>query len=198
MEDTSVAHISEMFCHLWETVIFSCSFLVVVCCSTLIFKILQRCSVGFRRHTWPGHSLHFFFFFTNCCVILAVCVGSLSCWNLPLLPSFWSLGVILSASFMVPSVNVISPTPFALMQPYHTPTSVLHCQDYAFTAVVLARFTPDMLDPHLSRNKFILVLSDQRMCFQYLSGFFSCSLAKFNLVSLGRRASKVFFLGRRQ
>lgn len=157
-------------------------------------------SIQVRQDTWPGHS--FSSLETLVCV-LAVCFGSLSCWNNPLLPSFWRLSHLFSQYFgistdMVPSLNVISPTPFALMQPYHTPTSVLHCQDYAFTAVVLARFTPDMLDPHLSRNKFILVLSDQRMCFQYLSGFFSCSLAKFNLVSLGRRTSKVFFLGRRQ
>uniref|UniRef100_A0A0E9WNI2 Uncharacterized protein n=1 Tax=Anguilla anguilla TaxID=7936 RepID=A0A0E9WNI2_ANGAN len=30
---------------------------------------------------------------------------------------------------------------------HHTPTSVLHCRDYAFTVVVLARFTPNMQDP---------------------------------------------------
>ena len=50
-------------------------------------------------------------------------------------------------AFMVPSVNVISPTPLALVQPLITLISVLHCQDYAFTVAVLVRFTPNMLDP---------------------------------------------------
>ena len=33
-----------------------------LCCSTFLFKIPQRCSIGFRWHTWPGHSVNFFFF----------------------------------------------------------------------------------------------------------------------------------------
>ena len=68
-----------------------------------------------------GHS---FFACRNPCMILAKCFGLLSCWHISLLPSFWRLGVILSAcilvysqAFMVPSINVISSTPFALMQP---------------------------------------------------------------------------------
>ena len=81
-------------------------------------------------------------------MILAVCFGLLPCWNISLLPSFWRLGVILSVSilvylqaFMVSSNNVIFYTHAA---PYHyTPTSVCHCQDYAFTVVVLPiRWTP--------------------------------------------------------
>ena len=61
-----------------------------------------------------GQARSFFSFFRNSCVILAV--------RFSLLPSFWRLGVILSDSilvnpqaFLVPSLNVISPTPFALM-----------------------------------------------------------------------------------
>lgn len=48
---------------------------------------------------------------------LAVCFGSLWCWNISLLASFWSLGVALSypQGFMVSSINVISPKHFALM-----------------------------------------------------------------------------------
>ena len=46
---------------------------------------------------------HTFLLFRNSCLILAVCFGSLSYWNIPL---------------MAPSINVISPTPFALMQPH--------------------------------------------------------------------------------
>ena len=50
---------------------------------------------------------------------------------------------------------------------HHTPTFVLHCQDNAFTVMVLARFTPNMLDPiwaelinqasfHVRKQRFIL------------------------------------------
>ena len=44
--------------------------------------------------------------------------------------------------------------------------------------------------------KFILASSDQRMCSQYSSGFFSCSLAKYNLAVLCQRPRKGNFLGR--
>ena len=71
-----------------------------------------------RQHTWPG--------LRHSCVILATCFGFILTlmilWNI-LLSSFWR--VILSAiillhahAFMVPSINVISPTRFALMQPH--------------------------------------------------------------------------------
>lgn len=107
-------------------IVFSCSLLEGLCCSTFLFKILQRSSTGFKSGDILGQVIVFtFFFFRNSFVILAMCFGSLSCWNIPLLPSFWRLRVILSASilvypqaFMVPSINVISPTPFALMQPH--------------------------------------------------------------------------------
>ena len=85
---------------------------------------------------------------------LAVCFGSLSCWNIPLLPSFWRLGVILSdgilvypQAVMVPSINVISPTLFALMQPVSHSYLRASLSGNAFTLAVLARFTPGMLDP---------------------------------------------------
>ena len=87
---------------------------------------------------------------------------------------------------MLPSINITFSTHAA---PYHTPTSVLHDR---FTVVVLDRFTPNMLES----NTFILVSSDQRMCSQYSSGFFSCSLAKYNLAVLCQRPRKGNFLGR--
>ena len=110
-----------------QTLFFNCVLLEGLCCSTFLFKIPNRCSIGFKS----GDILFLvvvstFFFFRNLCV-LAVCFGSLSCWNNPLLPSFWRLRVIFSASilvypqaFMVPSLNVISPTPLTLMQPHIT------------------------------------------------------------------------------
>ena len=110
-------------------------------------------------------------------------LGSLSYWNVPLLPSFWRLGVIISASilvypqaFMVPSLNVISPRSFGLAAPYHT--TYLPTLPPCFTVrtihslLVLARFMLNMLDPGWA-EQMILVSSDQRMCSQYSSGFIS-------------------------
>lgn len=51
---------------------------------------------------------------------------------------------------MVPSLNATSSKPFALVQPHHTSTTVLHCQEDAFTVVILVR-----LIPHLSHTNFI-------------------------------------------
>lgn len=53
-------------------------------------------------------------------------------------------------TFMVPSVNATSSTPFALVQPHHTSTTVLHCQEDAFAVVILVR-----LLPHPSHTNFI-------------------------------------------
>ncbi len=122
MDDTSLAQISgEIFCHSSQIILFSCSLLESFCFSTFHFKIplqvFHWLQVG--GHTWIGHSFQFF----TLCVIFGVCLGSLSCWKTSLLPSFLRLGGIFSLSiwvcklaFMVPSINVISPTPFALMQ----------------------------------------------------------------------------------
>ena len=45
---------------------------------TAIFRSLQRCS--FRSGLWPGHSRTF----RDSCVVLAVCLGLLSCWKVNL------------------------------------------------------------------------------------------------------------------
>lgn len=116
----------------------------------------------------------------------------------PLLPSFWRLGAILSASilvhpqaFMMPSINVMSLTSFALMQP-HIITLPPPCfsQNYEFPVVVPVSFMPNMLGTSETNT----ISSDQRMCSQYSSDLFSCSLANFNLAVLCQRSSKVFFL----
>ena len=81
--------------------------------------------------------------------------GSFSCWNIPLLPSLWRLGIVLSANVLVyPVIHSATykchlPNTFcAHAAPYqHIPTSMLHCQDCAFTVVIRARFTPKHVDP---------------------------------------------------
>ena len=77
--------------------------------------------------------------------------------------------------------------------PYHTPTSVLHCRAMhshwqSWPGSRQACWIPS--EP----NKFILVSSDQRMCSQYSSSSFSCSLAKFNLAVLCQEPARFFFL----
>ena len=88
--------------------------------STFRLRITQRCSIGFKYGDMFGQSITF----TSSVFVLEVCLGSLSCWNTALQPSFWSEGIILCCSisqymleFMFPSMKYYSPTPAALMQP---------------------------------------------------------------------------------
>ena len=87
--------------------------------STFRLRIAQRCSIGFKSGDMLYSQL-----FGKAMVVLEVCLGSLSCWNTALLPSFWREGIILCCSisqstleFMFPSMKYNSPTPAALIQP---------------------------------------------------------------------------------
>ena len=56
---------------------------------TAIFKSRHKCSTGFKSGLWLSHSRTFIFFlFSHSSVALFLCFGSLSCWNVNLLPSF--------------------------------------------------------------------------------------------------------------
>ena len=58
---------------------------------TPIFMSCHRCSMGFRLGLWLDHSNSWLFFDLNhSTVALAVCLGSLSCWKVDLLPSLKS------------------------------------------------------------------------------------------------------------
>ena len=49
---------------------------------TAIFRSLQRSSIGFKFGLWPGHSRTFRDMSqSHSCLVLAVCLGSLSCWQ---------------------------------------------------------------------------------------------------------------------
>ena len=93
--------------------------------STFHLRIPQRCSIGFKSGDMLGQSITFTLsLFSKAMVVLEVCLGSLSCWNTSLLPSFWREGIILCSSisqylleFMFPSMKYNSPTPAALMHP---------------------------------------------------------------------------------
>ncbi len=54
---------------------------------TAIFRSLQRCSIGFKSGLWLGHSRTVTeLLWSHSFVILAVCLGSLSCWKVNLRP----------------------------------------------------------------------------------------------------------------
>ena len=93
--------------------------------STFPLMIPQRCSIGFKSGHMLGQSITFTLsLFSKAMVVLEVCLGSLSCWNTALRPSFWREGIMLYCSisqymleFMFPSMKYNSPTHAALMQP---------------------------------------------------------------------------------
>ncbi len=61
---------------------------------TAIFRSLQRCSIGFKSGLLLGHSRTVTeLLWSHSFVILAVCLGSLSCWKVNLRPSLrsWAL-----------------------------------------------------------------------------------------------------------
>ena len=142
MEDTSVTHISgEMF------------LVEGLYCSISLFKIPQMC---WMSHTWPGHSFH-----RNSCMFFAVCFGLCTCWNIYSSAKLLETKNDLVSQCVGISIDIHGAIykchlPSTHAAPcHHTPTSVLHCWDYAFTEVVLARFTSNMLDPIWTEQMYV-------------------------------------------
>ena len=91
--------------HVWHTFICGVSPIILCrssqavrldgeCRCTAIFRSLQRCSIRFKSGLSLGHSRIFRDLSrSHYCVVLAVCLGSLSCWKLNLWPSLrsWAL-----------------------------------------------------------------------------------------------------------
>ncbi len=90
---------------------------------TAIFRSLQRCSIGFKSGLWLDHSRTVTeLLWRHSFVILAVCLGSLSCWKVNLRPSLrsWALWRRFSsrislylAPFIFPSIATSRPVPAA-------------------------------------------------------------------------------------
>ncbi len=80
-------------------------------CSTCLFRIPHRCSIGFRSGDILGHWITFtLFFFRNPTVALDVCL---------VMGSIFSFSIEhYICEFMMPSMKCSSPTPAALMQPH--------------------------------------------------------------------------------
>ena len=112
--------------------------------------------------------------FSKAVVVLGVCLGSLSCWNTALRPSFWREEIMLGCSisqymleFMFLSMKCNSPTPAALMQS-QTITFPPPCLTVGMTHLSLfsspgSHYT--CLKP-LEPNKLIFISSDHRRWFQ--------------------------------
>ncbi|XP_051570030.1 monocyte to macrophage differentiation factor 2-like isoform X2 [Myxocyprinus asiaticus] len=95
---------------------------------TAIFRSLQRCSIGFKSGLWLGHSRTFTELSrSHSFVILAVCLGSLSCWKMNLHPSLRSRALwsrfssrmsLYIAAFIFPSILTSLPVPAAEKHPH--------------------------------------------------------------------------------
>ncbi len=107
---------------------------------TAIFRSLQRCSIGFKSELWLGHSRTVTeLLWSHSFVILAVCLGSLSCWKVNLRPSLrsWALWK----------------TP-----PQHdAATTMLHCWDCIGQVMSSAWFSPH-IPLRIKAKKFYLGL----------------------------------------
>ena len=143
--------------------------------STFRLRIPQRCSIGFKSGDMLGQSITFTLsLFSNAVVVLAVCLGSLSCWNTALRPSFWREVIMLCCSisqymleFMFPSMKCYTPTPAALMQP-QTMTFPPPCLTVGMKHLSLYSSpgrSHTCLKPS-EPNKLIFISSDHRTWFQ--------------------------------
>ena len=99
------------------------------CPCTAIFRSFQRCSTGFKSGLWLGHARTFWdLSWSQSCVVLAVWLGSLSCWKVNLHPSLrsWALwsrfpsrNSLYFAPFIFPSILTSLPVPAPEKQPHN-------------------------------------------------------------------------------
>ncbi len=140
-------------------------------CSTCLFRIPHRCSIGFRSGDILGHWITFtLFFFRNPTVALDVCLGSLSCWKSARRPRARSDGSIFSFSieqyiceFMMPSMKCSSPTPAALMQPHirTLPPPCFTVGTMHFSLYFLTFATPYSFEAISSKNIYLGLITPE-------------------------------------
>ncbi len=155
---------------------------------TAIFRSLQRCSIGFKSGLWLGHSRTVTeLLWSHSFVILAVCLGSLSCWKVNLRPSLrsWALWRRFSsrislylAAFIFPSIATSRPVPAAEKHPH----SMMLPPPCFTVGTVLDRWwaVPGFLHTYrleLRPKSSILDSSDQRILFVTILESFRCFLA---------------------
>ena len=105
---------------------------------TAIFMSRQDCSFGFKSWLWLGHSRTFRYLSrSHSCVVLDVCLGSLSCWKVNLHPSLRSW--VLWSRFSSRISMYFAPFIFALiLTGLPVPNIMLHRRDGA-------RLPPDVM-----------------------------------------------------
>ncbi len=131
---------------------------------TTIFRSLQRCSIGFKSGLWLGHSRTVTeLLWSHSFVILAVCLGSLSCWKVNLWPNLrsWALWRRFSsrislylAAFIFSSIATSRPVPAAEKHPH---SMMLHCWDCIGQVMSSAWFSPH-IPLRIKAKKFYLGL----------------------------------------
>lgn len=144
---------------------------------TCCFKILQRCFVGSKSKEIVRSQFFTFFFLKTLVWFLQRAwqhchVGKLLSWQAPWLWESCFYSVIEFTNLHSQCyVWIISPTPSALMHLCIStpPPSMSHSQQYAVHSKCAV--------PHLIQSES---MSDQIICCQYLSGFFSCCLFLFS------------------
>ncbi len=120
-------------------------------CSTCVFRIPHRCSIGFRSGNILGHWITFtLFFFRNPTVALDVCLGSLSCWKSARRPRARSDGSIFSYSieqYICEFMDAINEMQLPDTSSTHaaphkdTATTMFHCRINYFLSQVLWHFS---------------------------------------------------------
>ncbi len=155
---------------------------------TAIFRSLQRCSIEFKSGLWLGHSRTVTeLLWSHSFIILAVCLGSLSCWKVNLRPTLrsWALWRRFSsrislylAAFIFPSIATSRPVPAAEKHPH----SMMLPPPCFTVGTVLDRWwaVPGFLHTYrleLRPKSSILVSSDQRILFVTILEPFRCFLA---------------------
>ena len=126
-----------------------------LCTSIFCLRIPQRCSIGFKSGDMLCQFITFTLsLFSKAVVVLEVCLGSLSCWNSALRPSFWREGIMLCCNisqymleFTFPSMKCNSNTCSTHAAPdQDIPTTMLDCRHDTLIFVLLTWSPPHMLE----------------------------------------------------
>ncbi len=112
--------------------------LETLCSSTFRLRMPHRCSIGFRSGDMLGQSVTFSL--SKAVVVLEVCLGSLSCWNIAPQPSLQRERIMLCFSMsQYMSTALMQPQTMTLPPPYLT-VGKTHF-------VLLTWLPPHMFDP---------------------------------------------------
>ncbi len=137
---------------------------------TAIFRSLQRCSIGFKSGLWLGHSRTVTeLLWSHSFIILAVCLGSLSCWKVNLRPSLrsWALwrrfssriSLVLGCIHLSLDCNQSScPCSWKTPPQHDAATTMLHCWHRCIGQVMSSAWFSPHIPLRIKAKKFYLGL----------------------------------------